>query len=221
MVLDKESEPNPGDAGDEEGEVSVGAEKEAPEAASKRMLHPTEKHAAQMARKGHRFFRACLSKTTAGAGTWLVQAEVELAGGYPKTAPVWTLTLKQTGTSRRSKGAPRTKRRAVSAAIDRVSDVFLAVDANTGKIVDANPAAGALLGVARDALLGVDMLSFVPELQHPTWWIELDAITEGAEPRRFEASLRDLHGKDVSIDCSITRFATRAKTLALLLARLR
>jgi PAS domain-containing protein len=129
--------------------------------------------------------------------------------------------LKQTSSSRRSKGAPRTKRRAVSAAIDRVSDLFLAIDANTGKIVDANPAAGSLLGVARDALLGVDALSFVPDLQHPTWWIEFDAITEGAEPRRFDASMRDVHGKDISVDCSITRFATRNRTLALIVARLR
>ena len=129
--------------------------------------------------------------------------------------------LKQTGRGRRAKGAPRSRRRAVSAAIDRVSDLFLAVDANTGKIVDANPAAGALLGVARDALLGVDALSFVPELQHPTWWVEFDAVTEGSEPRRFEASLRDVHGRDVSVDCSITRFATRSRTLALIVARLR
>lgn len=98
MVLDKESEPNTGEAGDEEGEVLALADP--PEPASKSMLHPTEKHAAQMARKGHRFFRATLSKTVAGVGTWMVQAEVELAGGYPKAAPVWTLKLMQSGSKK-------------------------------------------------------------------------------------------------------------------------
>jgi PAS domain-containing protein len=66
--------------------------------------------------------------------------------------------LRQTATGRRARGAPRAQRRAVMAAIDRVADSFLAVDADTGRIVDANPAAGSLLGLARDALLGVDAL---------------------------------------------------------------
>lgn len=160
--------------------------------------------------------------------SWAEAAAEVAGGGAPNVrsalSPLvqrFQTTLKQTSTGRRARGAPRSKRRAVSAAIDRVSDLFLAIDANSGKIVDANPAAGALLGLARDALLGVDLLSFVPELQHPTWWIELDAVTEGSEPRRFEASLREVNGKDVSVECSITRFATRARTLALIVARLR
>lgn len=126
--------------------------------------------------------------------------------------------LVQTSASRRARGAPRT-RRAVMAAIDRVSDAFLAIDANDGCIVDANPAAGALLGVARDALLGVDGLSFVPEPQRGSWWTELDAMTEGAEPRRFRASLQDVSGNEIRVDCSATRFATRSRLLALVVAR--
>jgi PAS domain S-box-containing protein len=128
-------------------------------------------------------------------------------------------SLKQTGTGRRSKGAPRSRRRAVLAAIDRVSDAFLALDVDDGNIVDANPAAGALLGVARDTLLGVDALSFVPEPERATWWIELDAIAEGAEPRRFRTSVQDAAGNPISVDCSITRFARRDRPLALVVAR--
>jgi PAS domain S-box-containing protein len=126
--------------------------------------------------------------------------------------------LVQTSASRRAKGAPRT-RRAVMAAIDRVCDAFLAIDANDGSIVDANPAAGALLGVARDALLGVDGLSFVPEPQRGSWWTELDAMTEGAEPRRFHALLKDAAGNEIPVECSATRFATRNRLLALVVAR--
>jgi len=129
--------------------------------------------------------------------------------------------LRTTGASRRARGAPRAARRAVMAAIDRVSDAFFAVDADSGRIVDANPAAGALLGVARDALLDVEALSFVPEAEHGTWWTQLDAMTEGSEPIRFDANLRDRDGALVPVDCSATRFSPRGRTLALIVARTR
>ncbi len=127
--------------------------------------------------------------------------------------------LRTTGTGRSSRGAPRAKRRAVSAAIDRVADPFLALEADSGRIVDANPAAGALLGVARDALLGVDAMSFVPRDDQGAWWTQLDAMTEGGEPRRFSARLADVSGSPIDVECSVTRFATRDRTLALVLAR--
>ncbi len=105
------------------------------------------------------------------------------------------------------------------AAIDRIADGFLALDAYTGNIVDANPAAGSLLGVARDALLGVDADAFIPESGRENWRVEIDAIVEGAEPRRFESRLRDKTGREIRVDCSVTRFATRDRTLALVLVR--
>jgi len=134
-------------------------------------------------------------------------------------ARAFVARLRQTASPRRSSGAPRAKRRVVSAAIDRVSDGFLALDADSARIVDANPAAGALLGVGRDALLGLDAMSFVPRELHAAWWTELDAMTEGCEPRRFAASLCDAHGHEIAVECSVTRFATRERTLALVLAR--
>jgi PAS domain S-box-containing protein len=127
--------------------------------------------------------------------------------------------LRTTGASRTARGAPRARRRVVSAAIDRVADAFLAVEADSGRIVDANPAAGALLGVARDALLGLDAMSFVPSGAESVWWTHLDAMTEGGEPRRFGAQLADVTGSAVDVECSVTRFATRDRTLALVLAR--
>lgn len=127
--------------------------------------------------------------------------------------------LARTGTRRRASGAPRAKRRAVVAAIDRIADAFLALDAETAAIVDANPAAGALLGVARDALFGVDALSFVAPGQQDGWWTELGAMTEGAEPRRFVSCLRDASGREIAVDCQVTRFTSRGRTLALVVAR--
>lgn len=128
-------------------------------------------------------------------------------------------SLRTTAAGRSKSGKPRARRRAVIAAIDRVADAFLAVDADDGRVVDANPAAGALLGVARDALFGVEAMSFVPSEDHSAWWTELDAITEESEPRRFRGQLRDAQGKPISVECSVTRFATRGRTLALILAR--
>ncbi len=105
------------------------------------------------------------------------------------------------------------------AAIDRVADAFLAIDADSGTLVDANPAAAALLGVARDALLGVDAMSFVPSDARDELRTELDAMTEGAETRRFSASFRDVEGSTIPVECSVTRFAQRTRTLALIVAR--
>src|SRR5262249_32687001 len=127
--------------------------------------------------------------------------------------------LRQSTGVRRAKGAAHAKRRAVAAAIDRVADGFLALDAESGRIVDANPAAGALLGVKRDALLGVDAMAFVPSACQASWWTERDAMTEGSEPRRFASAVVDNRGREIAVACSVTRFATRERTLALVLAR--
>ena len=48
---------------------------------------------------------------------------------------------------------------------------------------------------------------------------EFDAVTEGSEPRRFRAALRDVSGTEIPVECTITRLGTRSRTLALFLAR--
>ena len=156
-----------------------------------------------------------------------VEAAVEVAGrdgeivqqALKPLLATFQSSLRTTSSSRRRRGAPRARRRAVMAAIDRVSDAFLAVDAESAKVVDANPAAGALLGVNRDALLGVQAMSFVPQPAQPAWWTELDAMAEGAEPRRFHSALMDAGGRAFAVDATVTRFTTRGRTLALVLAR--
>jgi PAS domain-containing protein len=129
------------------------------------------------------------------------------------------LSLRSSASGRRSHGAPRASRRAVTAAIDRVCDAFLAIDVDGGTIADANPAAGAVLGVPRDALLGLDALAFVPECERTHWWSRLDAVAEGGDAQHFPAQLQDVAGVALNFDASITRFATRGRTLALLMLR--
>jgi len=129
--------------------------------------------------------------------------------------------LRNTHCNRRSSGTPRSNRRVVIAAIDRIADAFLALDADNGAIVDANPAAGALLGVPRDALLGIPAMGFVASADHESWWTQLDSMTEGAESRRFDTNLQDHSGISIPVDCTMTRFATRGRTLALVLIRSR
>jgi PAS domain-containing protein len=130
------------------------------------------------------------------------------------------LALRETGHARRASGAPVPgQRRVVSAAIDRVCDAFLAIDVETGAIADANPAAGSLLGTTRDRLLGCDAMAYVPDDARELWWTQLDAVSEGAEPRRFRGCLRDTGGRALAVDATVTRFATRSRTLALVLAR--
>jgi PAS domain S-box-containing protein len=127
--------------------------------------------------------------------------------------------LRTTNGGLRKRGPRRTRRRAVVAAIDHICDAFLAIDADSGRIVDANPAAAALLGVARDALIDVEAAAFIPAGSRNGWWTQFDAATEGADPQRFAASLADRSGIPIPVDCTVTRLANRNRTLALVVAR--
>jgi len=129
------------------------------------------------------------------------------------------LAIRTTGTNRKSSGRPRATRRAVSAAIDRVADIFLALDTDSGEILDANPAAGAALGVARDALIGLEFNAFVPKENQGPWWTALDTIAEGQDCHVFLASMQDREGRPIRLEASATRFVKSHRTLALILAR--
>ena len=86
-------------------------------------------------------------------------------------------------------------------------------------ILDANPAAGAALGVARDALIGIEFNAFVPtDLQSP-WWTSLDTIAEGQESVVFTASMQDREGRRLRLEASATRYLRSNRTLALVIAR--
>ena len=139
-----------------------------------------------------------------------------------KVGPVvetFRLSIRTTQGGRAQRGRPRSTRRVVVAAIDRIGDGFLAIDTDSGEIVDANPAAASLLGVDRDALLGVDALCFVERNGRDSWWTQLDAITESSDPRTFRTRLVDSSGGPLDVAATMTRFATRGRVLALLTVR--
>ena len=132
----------------------------------------------------------------------------------------FVLALRGSEGARRAGGAPvRSSRRAVPAAIDRVADPFLAIETDTGRIADANPAAAALLGTTRDGLLGRSAFDFVPEASREALWSELDALAEAGEPRQFATRVRACDGRAIALDARATRWSTRQRTLALVVAR--
>ena len=170
-------------------------------------------------RPNERRVMALLDVWSQAAGNLAGSRSRELMDALAPLLAEFRLSLRRTSSNRQAKGKPRAKRRAVVAAIDRITDAFLAIDVEDGKIVDANPAAGALLGVDRDALLGVDALSFVASSEHDRWWGQLDAVAEGNDGDRFTARLVDTAGTELPLDATVTRFSTRGRTLALMMLR--
>ncbi len=121
--------------------------------------------------------------------------------------------------TRRAKKAVPTNRRAVSGAIDRVADAFLAVDLDSGEIADANPAALALLGVERDVLLGRHAVRHVDGDSRELWSERLESLGESGEGQRFRVVLRDEFLTPVAVDINAAPHLTRRRRLALLTAR--
>lgn len=129
------------------------------------------------------------------------------------------IAIRTTGSKRKSSGRPRATRRAITAAIDRVSDLYFAIDVDSGEILDANPAAGAALGVERDALIGLEFNAFVPVEAQGPWWTSLDTIAEGQESHLFAADMQDRNGLRIPLEASATRYLRSRRTVALVVAR--
>lgn len=121
--------------------------------------------------------------------------------------------------SRKATVARPTKRRVVSGAIDRVADAFLAVDIDSGEIADANPAASALLGVEREALLGRHAVRHVDRDSRELWSERLESLGESGEGQRFRVIWRDEFLSPVAVDINAAPHLTRQRRLALLTAR--
>jgi PAS domain-containing protein len=159
-------------------------------------------------------------------GCWSESASA-LAGPDAETvttalAPLldaFRLAIRTTGTKRKTSGRPRATRRAITAAIDRIADLYLALDVESGEILDANPAIGAALGVARDALIGVELNAFLPADAQAAWWTALDALAEGEESQLFGAALQDRGGRRLRLEASATRHLMRSRTVALVVGR--
>ena len=171
--------------------------------------------------------RVSLRRSASAIDAW-VQAAGTLAG--PDRAKVvepltalraqFALALSGGAHARRASGAPLpSARRAVSAAIDRIADVFLAVDVDSGAIVDANPAACALLGLRRPELLARDLDAVAAPAHRAAFSLLLDAMAEGSEPQLAHAALLDASGGCAPLDLRVTRYAVRGRTLALFVCR--
>jgi PAS domain-containing protein len=149
------------------------------------------------------------------------EAGSELGAQLSPLAAQFLVALTGGRLARQAQRAPRTPRRAVPGAIDRIADAFLAVELDDGRIVDANPAAAALLRTPRDALLGVLALPFVRPPDQATWSDELAELAESDEPRRFRAVLVDARARPVGIEAHATRLRVGRgeRILALVVAR--
>ncbi len=162
-----------------------------------------------------------LLSTWAEAATTLAGPDAEAVGkALAPLLDAFRLAIRTTGTQRKSSGRPRATRRAITAAIDRVADLYFAIDVDSGEILDANPAAGSALGVARDALMGIEFNAFVPAEAQGPWWTALDAVAEGQESIVFTAAMQDRDGRALRLEASATRYLrSSSRTLALVLAR--
>jgi len=152
----------------------------------------------------------------------VMQAGPDGAEIRPRLAPLvdqFRAVLRQSASGRSASGRPRAARRSVVAAIDRIADAFLAVDTVSDVISDANPAAGALIGTPRDALLGLEIGAFLTEAERPVWRARLDGMAEGGDHTRFETALRTVAGDSLGVDVSLTAYPSRGRTLALALCR--
>lgn len=155
-------------------------------------------------------------------------AAVEVAGAHgaelrvlltPLTAR-FAAALTGARVARQARRAPRPARRAVVGAIDRIADAFLAVDLADGLVVDANPAAAALLRTPREQLLGAAAERFVAPDDRGAWGDELAELVESDEPRRFRAVWVDALAHPIAVEAHATRHQpTRDRLLALILAR--
>lgn len=144
----------------------------------------------------------------------------ELRAQLAPLAAQFQVTLTGGRLARQAQRAPRTARRAVIGAIDRIADAFLAVELEDGLVVDANPAAAALLRTPREALVGAAALGFVQGDDRAAWSDELAELVESDEPRRFRTVLVDALARPVAVEAHATRhLAGRERVLALVVSR--
>jgi PAS domain S-box-containing protein len=109
--------------------------------------------------------------------------------------------------------------RRVRAAIDRISDAYIALCLDTGTIYDLNPAAEALFGAETDELLGRELKDFVgPEDTDGFQNLEarLDAGEDAAPMRML---FKRLGGERVPVELSAANHTIGGRRLAILSAR--
>ena len=170
--------------------------------------------------------RAPLRRTARAVDAWIGSAvalaplDLKAQAALAPLRAQFVAALGASQAARRAAGlATPSARRAVPSAIDRIADVFLAADAESGAIVDTNPAACALLGLARPELLARELSSLAALGSHASVRELLDTVAEGREPPRLSLALLDASGATLRLEVRVTRYSAGGRVVALLLGR--
>ena len=107
----------------------------------------------------------------------------------------------------------------VRSAIDRISDAYLALNLDTGKIFDVNPAAEALLGADAARLLDQSLEKLISP-QYRQFYADLEArLDAGEDSGPVEIVLERPNGDFVRVECLISQHTIASKRLAIFTAR--
>ncbi len=107
----------------------------------------------------------------------------------------------------------------VRAAIDRISDAYVALNLDTGKIFDVNPAAEALLGADVAKLLDQSFEKLIAA-QDRQFYSDLEArLDAGEDSGPIEIVLERPNGDFVRVECLISLHTIASKRLAIFTAR--
>jgi PAS domain S-box-containing protein len=102
-----------------------------------------------------------------------------------------------------SRQALEDERRRYRDFFERAPDGYLVTDTR-GVIREFNQAAAALLGIDGSFLAGKSLAAFVPEAERHEFRSIVDLISEGTDPRRWEARLTPRHGSPMVADLSVS-----------------
>ncbi len=107
----------------------------------------------------------------------------------------------------------------VRAAIDRIGDAYLALDLETGRLADLNPAAEALLGTPAVTVIEKPFADLIEPEARPAFGdleARLDADEETAP---FSLALRRGEGNAVPVEVSVASHTISGRRLAIFIAR--
>lgn len=123
-------------------------------------------------------------------------------------------TKKTRGRKRRPNAGKR-----VRAAIDRISDAYVAVNLDTGQILDVNPAAESLLGTDAEKLLDRPFGSLIAP-SHRLFFTDLESrLDAGEDGGLFEVALARPDGASVAVELGVAQHTISGHRLAIFTAR--
>ncbi len=109
--------------------------------------------------------------------------------------------------------------RRVRSAIDRITDSYIALCLETGKIYDLNPAAEALLGVDSKALLQKPLADLIADVSRERFSDLESRLDAGEDSPPTSLTLARPAGDSVTVEVSIANHTISGKRLAIFVAR--